>query len=514
MGYISAAVDKDIVKVWERQNGIRVTKLYPAIAEFLIKDPRGMQVSIRGEPLRKLTFKNLREMKIARERYQQDGVSLFESDVNPAIKVLSKYYKGVEGGKINVCFLDIEVDYDPQIGFSSVDNPYAPINSIALYNQWNDRSIVLAVPPPGFDINTFDPELRKMAEIRFFDDEADLLVALLDEIEDADALCGWNSNLFDFPYIAKRVQSVLGDREFRRMSFDDARPPRFRQQLIFGRESELLEVGGRILADYMMLYKKFEQGERESYKLEAIAEAHLPELPKLTYNGSLADLYKNDFNHFVRYNIRDTEILKGFERVLGYMDLAVLMFREATGLFENVTGTVRLADYNIYNYAHHVKGVYVPDIVNNSDVQVSLKGAHVIDPTVGMHEWIGSVDVSSLYPSCIRSCNISPETIVGQFAGNWDDVVELQQRSEKRLSFKDEATGKFLVETAATWRQLFDENNCAVSGYGTVFRMDEKGVLPSILEHWFNSRVEVNKTIKQIEDEISSITDKYKPIEK
>lgn len=512
MGYIAAEVQNNHVRVWERRDGKRVNRIFPAPAEFLIKDPRGTDYSIYGDKLRKVTFKNLGQMRAQRERYKEQNVALFESDVNPAIKVLSEHYYGQPGEKINVTFLDIENDFDPVIGYATVsegdgkNGPYAPINAVAMYHQWKDETVVLAVPPPGFNIEDFDESLLDLADIQLFETEEELLKHLILEIQDADALCGWNSNLFDFPYIGKRIEIVLGENWFEKLSFPDSgRKPSWREQEIFNETVEVLQVGGRILGDYLMLYRKFEQGERESYKLAAIADIHLPELPKLEYEGSLADLYRKDFNYFLRYNIRDTEILKGFERVLGYMDLAVLMFREATGMFDNVTGTVRLADYGIYNFCHHTLGVYVPDIINNYDTQVSLKGAHVLDPTPGMYEMAGSVDVKSLYPSCIRSCNISPETIVGQFTGNWDDVIDISNNSDRPLTFKDEATKQFITEPASVWRELFLANNCAVSGYGTVFSMAKQGVLPSIIERWYDQRGEVNEEIDKVDAQIAVI---------
>jgi DNA polymerase elongation subunit (family B) len=252
-----------------------------------------------------------------------------------------------------------------------------------------------------------------------------------------------------------------------------------------------------------MLYRKFSFGERESYKLEAIAQEHLPELPKLSYDGSLASLYKDDFNHFLAYNIRDSVILLGFEKKLGYVSLAAMMYQSNTALFENVTGTVRVTDYAIYNYCKHVAGgLVVPDIDDSTDKTVELQGAFVLEPKQGLHKYIGSVDVTSLYPSCIRSVNISPEMVIGQFLGEEKDAIEIAAGSDARLAFKDEATGKTIVDTAANWRAIFDEHRCAVSGFGTVFSLERQGLIPSVIENWFNQRLEVNAQIKQLEAKV------------
>ena len=222
MGYITAETDKDFVKVWERRNGVRHTKLYRAPAELYIEDPRGTHTSYMGKPLRKITYKNLRDLKTAREQFKDERVQMYESDISPAIKILSEHYYKDEGEKLHVTYLDIENDYDLNIGHATMENPYAPINAIAMYHEWCDRSVVLAVPPPGWDPSTFDETLKDLSEIRLFDTEEQLLLALLDEIEDSDMLIGWNSNIFDFPYIGKRLAKVVPG-EFRRMSFKDGR---------------------------------------------------------------------------------------------------------------------------------------------------------------------------------------------------------------------------------------------------------------------------------------------------
>lgn len=508
MSYISAILEGDTVKVWERVDGVRLTKLYQAPADFYIEDAQGADVAITGQRLRRILFRNQRDLRAERELRKAAGEKLYESDVSPVIKVLSRHYYGVPGTKPHVTLLDIEVDYNPSIGHASEKNPYAPINSVALYHEHQDRAVVIAVPPPEWD-GVFDESLRELGEIHLVEDERQLLSMLLDELEDSDIVSGWNAQLFDFPYIARRIEMVLGKISVARLSFPDAPPPKWREQEVFKEIHNQVVPNGRLYVDYMLLYKKFSQGERESYKLEAIADEHLPDLPKLKYDGSLASLYHNHFNYFLRYNLRDTEILKGFERELGFIDLAIVMYREATGLLEHVTGTVRIADYAIYNYCHHVLGVRVPDINNNLDTKISLKGAHVLDPTPGMREWVGSVDVTSLYPSCIRSCNISPETVIGQFVNDIEDYLAIKDRSARPISLKLDGTNEVITKPAIEWRTLLDGNNCAVSGFGTVFSMDTPGIIPNVLKRWFDQRAATNARIAEIDKTIEDIIAQY-----
>ena len=144
-------------------------------------------------------------------------------------------------------------------------------------------------------------------------------------MEDANVLSGYNSSYFDDPYVAKRVEMVLGDYFFKKLSMKKANLAQFREVFVKGKKQLQVQLGGRAQLDYLELFKKFEQAERPSYKLEAISAEILPHLTKLEYTGTLEQLYHNDFNHFLRYNIRDTEILNGFEQKLNYIPNRLLV---------------------------------------------------------------------------------------------------------------------------------------------------------------------------------------------
>jgi DNA polymerase elongation subunit (family B) len=330
----------------------------------------------------------------------------------------------------------------------------------------------------------------------------------LDEIQDSDCLSGWNNKLFDDPYIYKRIKIVLGDKATDALSFPNCgrRTVRERQIELFGKLKTTVEFRGRISLDYMDLFRKYEMNQRPSYKLEAIADELLPDLPKLAYEGSLAQLYRNDFNHFVRYNIRDTEILKGFEDKLGYVNLANVMYHSATGKADQVFGTIRLADLSIVNYCHNVLNVMVPDWVPKEDG--SIQGAMVLYPQIGFHRWIGSVDINSLYPKSIESLNISPETIIGQFSLKIAAWEAIRYNRKVVLEFTYE-NGDTEIKTAAEWKAMLKERKWAVSGYGTVFDQNSVGVIPSILGSWYVERKKYQKMKAVAGENATAIKAKY-----
>ena len=503
MSYISTYSSGGKVTVWERtEYGDRIAREYDAPYEFYVEHERGKFTSIFGKKLTKLKFSSYDEMQDALQQAAADGIMTYESDISPELKILAKNYYDVPAPKLHVTFYDIENDYDPERGYASVEEenlatgdlgPYAPVNAIALHHHWTGRSVVYVVPPPGFDVKTqFDKSLHELSEIVFCKDEKELLWGFLDEIKDTDCLSGWNNKLFDDPYMYKRIKQVLGDRAVDMMSFPDSgrRTVRERQIELFGKLKTTVEFRGRISLDYMDLFRKYEMNQRPSYKLEAIADELLPHLPKLSYTGSLAQLYRNDFNHFVRYNIRDTEILKGFEDKLGYVNLANVMYHSATGKADQVFGTIRLADLSIVNYCHNVINVIVPDWVPKEDG--SIQGAMVLYPQIGFHRWIGSVDINSLYPKSIESLNISPETLIGQFLTKikaWE-AIRYGHNVTLELKYED---GTIETHTAKEWKEILKEHKWAVSGYGTVFDQNKQGVVPSLLSSWYTDRKKYQK---------------------
>jgi len=526
MSYINAIQKSNKVIVWERSASGRKAVTYPGIFEYYVPDPHGEITSIFGNKVSLCTFDSYWEFKTSLDDYKAYPVPLrYESDIGTEYKVLSENYYDVDPPKLNITLYDIEVDYDETIGFSSVENPYAPINAIALYHEWSGKQLVLAVPPPGWDSNGND-ELYAMGEetgteIRLFSTESELLLVFLDEIEDSDCISGWNSDFFDTPYICARIQKSLGDVFFKKMSFPEAAAPKYRLQQVFGVDRTTVDLGGRISYDYMELFKKFEMNGRPSYSLEAISNEVLPDLPKLTYTGSLAKLYKNDFVFFIRYNIRDTEVLRGFEEKLGYIQLASVLYHSSCGLPANIFGTIKLVDLALINHCHYNLGVVVPDH-NKLKIDGGAFGAMVLHPQKGLHSWIGSIDITSLYPSSIRMNNISPEKLIGQMRGSltdddrgrhsaWDIIHRNSSTESVTMDYDDiDKYGETETHTGAEWREILFEHKWSISGYGTIFDQATPGMFPTVLHTWFKDRDVYKKKMNGAKKSAAAILEKYK----
>lgn len=529
MGYINAIKKKNDILVWERDPDTdkREIILHKAPYYFYTKSDNGDYKSIYGDNLERHDFATGNEFTEARAKYSDMGMELFESDIPADLKLLSNKYYDVPAPKLHITFYDIENDYDPDIGYATIENPYAPINAIALYNDWQERMVVYAVAPSEYTGTTDTSEILKeldtiaklptdhSVQVVLCENEEELLLCFLEEIKDSDVLSGWNSYGFDDPYVAKRLE-IMGKRFLRGLSFDEGNPPRFKEEVdMYGGDRTVVELSGRIQADYLLIFKKYEVSERPSFTLEAIAAEILVDpntkesiLPKLEYDGSLARQYRENFIWFIRYNIRDTEILKGFEDRLGYIELANQMYHLSTGLFKHVTGTIKLSELATINYCHHsLDNLIVNDVHVPSETE-RAKGAFVLLPQVGEHPWIGAIDINSLYPSTIRSNNISPETIMGQFVEEEDAFRAIRDKSFRNLTFRKE-DGTMVTAGADEWRESLIIKKWTISGFGTVFTQEFKGIMPSILEYWYTTRKKYQALMKEEKEKGNEVKAQY-----
>jgi len=517
MTYISAALSEDrkYVNVWERHGDKIITKRYDAPYEFYVKNVNGKYKDIYGNSLEKKQFDSPYDFYETRKMYKEKNVELYESDINPIYKILSTHYYNKETEDLHVSYFDIEVDYDKTIGFASVNNPYAEVSAISLYHHYSDRMLLLVKLPENGKWSKKDipVDLFDIAEIVVCKTEKELLLRFLDEIDNSDVLSGWNSSGYDIPYLYMRMQKRYGESMANRLSFHNAPKPRIKEIEVFVGQKQLqVDIFGRVHLDYLEIFKKFETTTRPSFTLDAISEEFLPNLKKIEYEGSLYDLYNDNFPLFCRYNVRDTEVLKGFEQILGYMGIAIETYHNSTALAGDVLGSVKLIESNIINKCHHVLNVKIPDAKEKVFTSEKFDGAFVLDPAVGMHEWVASVDVNSLYPSVIRTLNISPETIVGQFTINSQAFKEIVSKSDKLLTLikEDDETES---HTASEWSDILRSRGWSISGYGTVFSQEHKGFIPAILEEWYAERKHYKSLSSEASEKAKSVDPNSKEYE-
>ena len=264
MSYIDALYDRahDRIHVVERRDGRRVYQEYPANYVLYYDDPRGKFRSIYDTPVSRFSSRNNKEFR--KEVRMHSSKKIYESDINPIFRCLEDNYKGQDGPKLHTAFYDIEVDFDPERGFSPVTDPFNPITAISVYMDWLDQIVTLAVPPRHMSMATAKEIAAEFDNCFMFEKEADMLNTFLDLIEDADILTGWNSEGYDIPYTVNRITRVLSKDDTRRMCLWNQYPkPRIFER--FGAENQTYDLVGRVHMDYMQLYRKYTYKAHQMY---------------------------------------------------------------------------------------------------------------------------------------------------------------------------------------------------------------------------------------------------------
>jgi len=534
MSYVDAVFDRDqdIIRVVERKDGKRHFHEYQAKYTFYYEDPRGKYKSIYGDPLTRIVCKNTKDFR--KEVAINKNKNLFESDINPIFQCLSENYLNQDAPKLNIAFFDIETDFDPERGFADPSDPFMPITSIAVYLQWMETMVCLAVPPKTLTMEEAKKTLEGIDNVMLFDDEGKMIDTFLTLIEDADILSGWNSEGYDIPYTVNRTSRVLSKDDTRRFCLW-GQLPRKREYEKYGKSAETYDLVGRVHLDSLELYRKYTYEERHTYRLDAIGEIEVGE-NKVPYEGTLDQLYNNDFRKFIEYNIQDTALLDKLDKKLRFIDLSNELAHANTVLLQTTMGAVAVTEQAIVNEAHN-RGLQVPNRPKRDDENTQAAGAYVAFPKKGLHKWIGSMDLNSLYPSVIRALNMAPETIVGQirpeisesrvheditlkkksFAGSWEgrfDTEEyeavMEQRKDVALTVDFENSETRVMSGAEIYKLIFDSNMpWMLSSNGTIFTTEFEGVIPGLLKRWYSERKELQGMLKKAKDAGNSTEIEY-----
>ena len=314
---------------------------------------------------------------------------------------------------------------------------------------------------------------NKQENVRYiqFNNEHDLLSSFIQWWIDntPDIVTGWNIQLFDIPYIAKRIERVLGSKLMKRLSPWGLCSPK--EIYIKGRQYQTYDLGGVSQLDYLDLYKKFTYTNQESYRLDYIASVELGQ-KKLDHSefDTFQDFYTNGWQKFVEYNIIDVELVDRLEDKMKLIELALTMAYDAKVNYADVFYQVRMWDNIIYNYLKKRNIVIPPK--ERSDKDEKYAGAYVKEPIPGKYDWVVSFDLNSLYPHLIMQYNISPETL--------REARCPSASVERILNRETQVDSKY-----------------ATCANGAQYRKDVRGFLPELMEKMYNERVIFKKKMIQ-----------------
>jgi DNA polymerase elongation subunit (family B) len=525
LSYVDALFDRDsdIVRVVERKDGKRKFTEYPIKYTFYYEDQKGKFKSIYGDPISRIVCKNTKEFR--KELAINKGKKMFESDINPIFQCLSENYLNQDAPKLNIAFFDIETDFDPERGFADPSDPFMPITSISVYLQWMETMICIAVPPKTLTMEQAKKEIEGIDNVMLVEKESEMIDTFLTLIEDADILSGWNSEGYDIPYTVNRTARVLSKDDTRRFCLWGQLPKK-REYEKYGKQAVTFDLIGRVHLDSLELYRKYTYEERHTYRLDAIGEVEVGE-NKVPYEGTLDQLYNNDFRKFIEYNIQDTALLDKLDKKLRFIDLSNELAHANTVLLQTTMGAVAVTEQAIVNEAHR-RGMQVPNRPHRDEENTQAAGAYVAFPKKGLHKWIASMDLNSLYPSVIRALNMDPATVVGQlrpdisdarvkedmglkkksFAGSWEGRFSteeyeavMEQKRDIALTVDWENGQSDILSGAEIYKLVFDSNQpWMLSANGTIFTTEHEGVIPGLLKRWYSERKELQAMLKKAKD--------------
>ena len=459
------------------KDGQRVETRYPFKPTLYIPHNKRNELSgwtnLRGEDVDPITFDNMNECTTFIKQYEDvENFNIYGS-TNFVDQFISQRFPNeikFERDLINVATIDIEVMSDE--GFPHAHEAAHSVISITLYSSIEKIYHVWGLY--DYDVRRDDVVYHKCGA------ELDLLLEFLAywQKNSPDVITGWNIRQFDIPYLINRVNNLIGGDTYRRFSpwgsiFE-------RHIDIMGRSTQVYDIAGVEQLDYYDLFRKFglSYGELESYKLDHVAYVVLGER-KLSYEeyGSLHSLYKSDFNKFIDYNIRDVEIVSMFEEKMGLITLAMTMAYRGGVNFASTFGTTAIWD-SIIHRSLQLQKIAIPP--KNTQVKVKYPGAYVKDPQIGLHEWVASFDLASLYPNIIIQYNMSPETLV-----------------ERTPNVNVETILNDYPNLPAVW----NNQDLTLAANGLRFRKDKQGCIPAIVENYFNERKEIKRRMIEAKKE-------------
>ena len=363
--------------------------------------------------------------------------------------------------KIKLTTLDIEVKSEN--GFPDVESAAEEVLLITIQDYATKQIRTWGQGP-------FNNKQQNV-KYRSFSSERDLLMDFINwwmmEENAPEVVTGWNIELYDIPYLVRRLDRVLGEKLMKRMSPWGLVTER--ETFIAGRKHISYDVGGITQLDYLQLYKKFTYKAQESYRLDYIANVELGQ-KKLDHSefDTFKDFYTHGWQKFVEYNIIDVELVDRMEDKMKLIELAVTMAYDAKANYADVFSQVRMWDTIIYNYLKKRNIVIPPK--ERSDKDSKYAGAYVKEPIPGKYDWVVSFDLNSLYPHLIMQYNISPETLC----------------EDRHPS----ATVERILNEELTFEMYKDNAVCA---NGAMYRKDVRGFLPELMEKIYKDRTVFKK---------------------
>jgi len=481
--YTSVFLNKSEILLRGYEDGNRIQHAIP-YSPYLFVTSRIKNTeykTLKGTPVDKIEFSSVYEAREYIKRYRDvDGLDIYGL-TNFVYTFIHDHYPGTinyDPSLISVVSLDIETDSTG--GFPNIETADKQITAITISKK--GKMVVLGYGE--FNKNIINTELCQVEKenITYLkcNDEQDLLEKFIKVWRSVqfipDVVTGWNVEFFDMPYIINRITRILGPESAKRLSPWGILSSR--EIELAGRVYTIPEIVGLTILDYMQLYKKFSFTMQESYKLDYISWVVLGKR-KLDYDSlgynSLDELYKNNHQKYIEYNIQDVRLVDELEDKLKFIEQVFALAYDGKINYLDTFTSVRSWDMYIHNELLSKKIVIPQFNPSERDKENPIEGAYVKDPQVGMHKWVVSFDLNSLYPHLIMQYNISPETYVGQIAS-----LNTKEGVDKILNG---------ALNDPSIRHEMKAQNITIAATGCMFDKDYQGFLPQMMQRLYDDRV-------------------------
>ena len=449
--------------------------------------------NLQNEYLDKLTLDSIRECRDYVQRYKDvDNFKIYGNTRYEYAYIADEFKGAIEWDqtKINIAIIDIEVGSEN--GFPDPYKANEPITAIAVKTVGGNMKV--------YGCGDFNNQRDDVAYFKCRD-EYDLCKRFLEDwqLNTPDIITGWNTRFFDIPYLINRFTKILGESEMKTLS-----PWGYineRKMVVRGREMIEYDIYGISSLDYIELYRWYAPGgkSQDSYRLDNIAQVELGE-GKISYDEfeNLHQLYRLNYQKFIEYNIKDVELILKLEDKLKLIELALTLAYDTKSNFNDVFAQTRMWDAIIYNYLLERNIVVPPNETSVKDG--AFEGAYVKDPQIGVHDYVASFDLNSLYPHLMIQYNISPETIVEvrDYDANMREIVS-----------NGVSVDKLLIKSV----NLSNLSGVTITPNGQFFRTDKQGFLPKMLEEMYEDRKKFKKMMISAKQEYEKEKDESKKYE-
>ena len=472
------------------RDGARVKTRIPYQPTFYEKSNKVTNyTSLDGIYLQPIKFGSMREGRDYLKQFEDVSGKTIYGQNRFEYAFIGEQHKGMiewEFDQILIGVLDIEVGSEN--GFPDPYEANEPVTAIAL-KYVNGHTFVWGCG---------DYEAKGEERYMKCKDEYHLLKFFLKFWQEKcpDVLTGWNTKFFDVPYLVNRIRKILGEEEAKKLSPWNLISER--ETFVMNRRMKVYELVGIGDFDYIELYKWYAPGgkSQESYRLDNIANVEIGE-KKLDYSeyDSLHQLYRLDFQKFIEYNIKDVELILKLDDKLKLLELGLTLAYDTKTNYDDVFAQTRMWDALTYNHLMEKNIVVPPRVIKDKDA--AFEGAYVKDPQVGMHEWVASFDLNSLYPHLMMQYNISPETLIEpeDYTDEMREVISQGVNVEKLLHKK--------IDTS-------NLSDVTITPNGQFFRTDIQGFLPRMMEEMYEDRKKFKKMMLAAKQEKQNASDDKK----